>query len=196
MEMRSVFLRSLLVCGLVAWLSPTAHASTFVRASMDDLSVSNSTVVVGEVLTAESYWNETADFILTDARILINEVVKGSVRQKELVVTVLGGTVGDLSVVIPGGAQLHPGGAYVLFLSEGNLPGARGVQTVRDHGQGVFNLTLAKGQLRAVSQAAGHPMLADSTGETEAPGGIQGLLLDDLVEQVRAAARRSEEVQR
>lgn len=195
MRKLQIMLRSALACTLAAMAPAALYASTFVRASVDDLTLQNSTVVVGEVLDSESYWNADATFILTDVRIQISEVVKGSVAGNEVVVTLLGGTVGDLSVVIPGGAQLQTGGSYVLFLGPGNLPGARGVQTVLDHSQGIFRVAVVGDHLRAISQAAGHPLVADVRGETRTPGGIDGLLLDDLLNQIRTTHQRAQETE-
>ncbi len=164
-------------------------ASTFIRQSLDDLVANNETIVVGEVLGLRSYWNSDGSFILTDVRIAPREILKGSQPKKsELTVTVMGGTVGDLTTVIVGGAQLIQGNSYVLFLNRGDLPGVKAVHTVRDHGQGVFDLVLGKDGLRAVSQANRHPLLPDAKGRSEAPGGADGIPLSTLTNSIRELA--------
>lgn len=102
-----------------------AGATTLIRAGLEDLAATNDTVVVGEVLATQSYWNDEGTFILTDVRVAPAEVLKGrAARQRELTVTLMGGTVGDRTTVIVGGAELAPGRSYVLFLGEEDLPGA------------------------------------------------------------------------
>jgi hypothetical protein len=172
--------RRRLLCGILAitlalGVTAPASATTLIRAGLDDLTIGNGTIVVGEVLDAYSYWNESGTFILTDVRVAVHDVLKGQVRAGELTLTLLGGTVGDLTNLIVAGAELRPGNAYVLFLGERDLPGVEGkALTVSDHCQGVFDLVPAGEGLRAVSQAIRHPLLPDRRGSSEPPGGIQG----------------------
>jgi hypothetical protein len=177
---------------LVAVLAAPASATTLIRASLDHLTDGNATVVVGDVVDAYSYWNEDGTFILTDVRVAVNERLKGKLDDGELTVTIMGGTVGDLTTLIVGGAELIPDHSYVLFLDEEDLPGARGVRTVRDHCQGVFEVEIAEDGLRAVSQANGHPLLPDASGAFDAPGGAEGFPLEAMIETIRerATARR------
>lgn len=177
-----------------AMLAAPASATTLVRQGLDELVANNSTVVVGEVLDVHSYWNDGGTFILSDVTFATTEVLKGRIKPQEITVTVMGGTVGDLSTVIVGGAELVPGNAYVLFLDRSDLPGVQGALTVRDHSQGAFNLVVSpKGEMRAVSQAHRHPLLPDSLGETEAPGGAFGLSYDAMTRSIRQIASRPEE---
>jgi len=173
---------------LVAVLAAPASATTLIRASLDHLTDGNGTVVVGEVVDAYSYWNEDGTFILTDVRVAVNERLKGKLDDGELTVTIMGGTVGDLTTLIVGGAELIPEHSYVLFLDEEDLPGARGVRTVRDHCQGVFEVEIAEDGLRAVSQANGHPLLPDASGAFDAPGGAEGFPLEAMIETIRERA--------
>src|SRR6185436_6966830 len=131
--------------------------STLIRQSLNGLVAANPTIVVGEVLDAHSYWNDEGTFILTDVRIKATDVLKGDPRDTDFTVTLMGGSVGDLTTLIVGGAELVPGKPYVLFLNEGDLPGVQGVRTVRDHSQGVFEVVKARDGLRAISEANRHP---------------------------------------
>jgi hypothetical protein len=63
------------------------------------------------------------DFILTDVRIALHDALKGDAGGRELTVTIMGGEVGDRTVMIVGGPELVEGRSYVLFLNEENLPG-------------------------------------------------------------------------
>src|SRR5262245_48513498 len=86
-----------------------AGATTLIRASLDDLVATNSTIVVGEVLDTRSYWNAEGTFILTDARVAVRMALKGATNDEELTVTLLGGQVDDLAAVVVGGARLEAG---------------------------------------------------------------------------------------
>ncbi len=169
-----------------------ASATTLMRMDLDELATSNQMAVLGEVIDSHSYWNSDGTFILTDVRVAVLEVLKGNLEpKKELEITLMGGEVGDLTALIIAGAVLVPETSYVLFLNAEDLPGAEGVLTVRDHSQGVFEVSVAADQeLRAVSQANGHALVADASGATLAPGGFEGLPLDDLIRDIRAIANR------
>lgn len=171
-------------------LVPLASASTFSRADLAYLVAENETIVVGEAVDAHSYWNEERSFILTDVRVAVADVLKGSLAKREVTVTVPGGKVGELTSVIVGGADLRPGDYYVLFLRQGDLLGRRNVQYIREHGQGVFDVRIAGDGLRAFSQARTHTLLPDETGNAEPVGGAEGMSFTTLIESVRGLAAR------
>jgi hypothetical protein len=176
------------LCGALvlalAFAAP-APATTLIRAGLEDLVATHGTIVVGEVLEAHSYWNSNGNFILTDVRVLASEVLKGDAEDRLFTVTIPGGTVGELTTLILGGAELTPGSPYVLFLSEEDLPGAHRVRTVREHAQGVFEVRQTPAGPRAVSQAAGMPLVPDVTGQTAPPGGAEGLALETMIQSIR-----------
>ena len=176
----------------MAALATAASATTLVRASLDDLLSANRTVVVAEAVDAVSYWNRDHTFILTDVTVRPIETLKGEVAQ-ELTVTLMGGSVDDLTTLILGGAELIPGRSYVLFLNEEELPGALAATTVRDLSQGAFAIHQTKdGRLRAVSQANSLSLLADSQGNVLAPGGEEGFALESMVQELRERVERIE----
>lgn len=166
-----------------------AGATSLIRMGLEDLVTTNETVVRGRVIDVESRWNDDRTFLLTDVRFAADDVLKGARGDKEITITLMGGTIGDLTTMIVGGAELIPGREYVLFLNRETLPGARGALTVRDHCQGVFDVVRIPGGERAISQATRHPLLPGPFGESEAPGGGYGLLLGDMIRDVRRMAR-------
>lgn len=190
-------LHAALAMVMAAGVAAPSSASTLIRQSLNGLVAANPTIVVGEVLEAHSYWNDEGTFILTDVRLKATDVLKGNTRDTELTVTLMGGTIGDLTTMIVGGAELLPGKSYVVFLGDGDLPGVRGVRTVRDHSQGVFEVVKARDGLRAISEANRHPLHPDALGFVDPPGGAKGLLLSEMVRSIREIAARDtrEEVQ-
>ncbi|HZB28149.1 MAG TPA: hypothetical protein VE282_06250 [Gemmatimonadales bacterium] len=166
-----------------------AGATTLVHMSLEKLVATNEMVVLGEALEAHSYWGPGASLILTDVRFAVSEVLKGERPEKELTITLPGGRVGDRTHVLVGTAVLEPGNSYVLFLDRVKLPGATPVLAIRDHVQGAFDVKLAKDGLRAVSQAAEHPLVPDAIGSMEPPGGKEGVRLETLIRSIREIER-------
>lgn len=173
---------------IAASLAVPASATTLRRMSVDELVASNKTVVVGQVTDARSYWNQDKTFILTDVRLTVNEVVKGKLQDQEITVTIMGGRVGEITTLILGGPELIPGKSYLLFLNEEDLPGKR-AQTVRDLCQGAYDLVIGKDGLRAVSQANRHPLIPDRLGYIDAPGGVEGMPFNAMVQSIRSLVR-------
>lgn len=174
----------------VVTLTGTAGATTLIRASLDDLVRTNEQIVVAEVADTVSYWNSDGTFILTDVQLRTLSTLKGQAADQRLSVTLMGGTVGDTTALIMGGAELIPGQSYVLFLNSENLPGAERVTTVRDHCQGAYEIQLKGGELRAVSQANSHPLVPDRQGYVDAPGGVEGFPLEAMLQSVRETVNR------
>jgi len=176
---------------LLAGLAPApAEGSTFVRLGLEELTAGSNTIVLAEVLDTHSYWSPDETFILTDVRISPMRVLKGHSEEATFVVTLPGGTVGDLTTLIVGAAGLEPGHSYVLFLRDGGFAGVSGAQTVPEHSQGVFEVVRTAGGLRAVSQAVGKHVLPDAGGDAVPPGGRAGLPLDDLLQRIEALTGR------
>lgn len=171
-------------------LAHTGSATSLIRASVEVLTESNETVLVGEVLGAHSYWNDDASYILTDVEVAVRETLKGEATSDTVTVTLMGGTVGELTALVVGGASLEVGRSYVLFLDHEDLPGAPGTRTVGDHCQGVFDLEERSDGVRAISQARDQSLVADASGSFRVPGGDDGLMLEDLTAEVRAVAER------
>jgi hypothetical protein len=172
------------VAALAGAVDP-AGATTLVRADLDELAAENATIVLGQVEDARSYWNAEGTFILTDVRFKAHEVLKGALpKGRDLEITLMGGTVGDLTTLIIGGPQLIPGNTYILFLNQEDLPGAPGALTVRDLVQGAFDVVMTKDGLRAISQANGHPLVPDALGFIDAPGSVEGLELRSMIRSI------------
>jgi hypothetical protein len=179
-----------LILALAAGTAAPSGATSLIRQSLEGLVAANETIVVGQVLDAHSYWNEAGTFILTDLRIKATDVLKGDPKDDDFTVTLMGGTVGDLTTLIVGGAELIPGKPYVLFLSESDLPGVRGVRTVPYHSQGVFEVVKARDGLRAISEARRHALVPDALGFVDPPGGAEGFRLADLTSKIRETVAR------
>jgi len=173
---------------IAASLAVPASATTLRRMDVSELVSSNRTVIVGQVTDSRSYWNKDKTFILTDVSLAVNEVVKGNLQDREITITIMGGRVGEITTLILGGPELIPGKSYLLFLNEEDLPGKK-AQTVRDLCQGAYDLVIGKDGLRAVSQANRHPLIPDRLGYIDAPGGVEGIPFNAMVQSIRSLAR-------
>ena len=183
-----IALASLAVVGAAVLATPAA-ATTLIRMGVGELVGRNESAVLGRVVEIASRWNDTQDFILSDVRVAVEESVLGTGTPDEMTFTVMGGTVGDRSVVIVAGPELEVGGRYLLFLGREDLPGSTRTMTVRDLSQGIFDVTGTGAAARVVSQAVHHPLLPDCAGAVEPPGGAMGLPLSQFAAEIRNAAR-------
>ena len=130
-------------------------------------------------------WNEDHTFIVTEVRLAPTEVLKGQAEKREMTVTIMGGQVGDTTVLVLGAPVLIPGQSYVLFLNDEHLPGVKAL-TVRDQLQGAFDVIETSEGIRAISQANNHPLLPDKNGVSSPPGGLEGFSLEGLKSSIRA----------
>lgn len=182
-----VLLRGLALCAVVAAAFLPAAATSLIRADLPLLVAENAMIVRGEVVSVESYWNEEGTFILSDVRVAVDETFKGP-RQREVVITVMGGTVGDLSTVIVAGPEIEVGKRYLLMLNREDLPGRHSVMTVRDLSQGIFDVVDGPEGDWAINQAVHHELLPDKSGSVEPAGGFSGISLENLGRTIRQLA--------
>jgi hypothetical protein len=171
--------RSVLVLAASALPVAPSGATTLIRQNLDLLTRHNELILRATVLELHSYWNADRTLILTDVRARPELVLKGA-PLGDVTFTLMGGTVGSVTTLVVGGADLAPGSDYVLFLTHADLPGAKNRLTIRDHAQGVFDIEHG----RAFSQAMADPLLPDELGETDVPGGEAGIALEDLVREI------------
>jgi hypothetical protein len=184
------WLPCVLTLAMAAAAAMPASASILARRSLEDLVAYNGIIVLGDVVETHSFWNREGSFILTEARVVTHEVLKGKLKSHEITVTLPGGTVGGLTAVIVGGAQLAPGRSYLLFLNRKSFLGAKDVLAVGDLAQGVFEVVTRPGGARAVSQARDRELMPDLFGERAALGGPQGLPLEALRKSIHDLAIR------
>lgn len=174
---------------LLAAGSPPTQATTFERLGLETLATLSTHVVRGQVLSAESVWNEDKSAIYTRARLRVDEAIAGKVPGKEIVVFVPGGRVGDTIQTVIGAPTLETGKDMVLMLSTADSSGF-GVVGLS---QGAFNLKRdpASGKTLAISQATEFlpPIAAEETARS--PTGAEGILLEELVRTVQEVKRQT-----
>lgn len=174
-------------------ISINSYATTYKRAKLDVLVAHNKKIVVAKVLKEQSQWNEKRDFLETRVNLEIARVIKGDSDEREMTMTLMGGSNEEVTHLIVGGAELHVGNMYLLFIDEMKLPGNRQPQvSIPEHAQGVYDIVNRQGRQYAISQANGHHMVADDSGQTEPVGGSSGMPLEQLIRLIENAMRTGE----
>lgn len=162
-----------------------SQASTFTSMGLPDLVSEADAVIQGRVIGVESFWNEPGTMILSEARVVVEEVVHGS-ASPEVTILTFGGEVGHERVTAIGFPRFSPGERLLLFL--GKQPDG----SIRVVGY-------QQGQFRIVPTASGKEMAVsalDAEVRVLAPGGRVATRpkvvdLSLFKDQIRAEARRN-----
>jgi len=99
---------------LLCVTAPRAQGSTFLAMSLDDLVRQADAVIQGEVIDLESFWTPSGRIIATDATIVVDERLVGTMPSVVKVRT-FGGKVGDFSVEAHGFPIFQKGERVLLF---------------------------------------------------------------------------------
>jgi len=170
-----------LVAFVVAAAVP-AGASTFLAMNQQELVAASDAVVIGEVMQVQSYWNDGATAIVTDALVRVNETLTGEAPGIVQVRT-FGGQVGPVRIEAHGFPTFETGQQLVLHLqNDGDAASVVGYQ------QGQFRVVVRQsdGVRVAVPTVDSGANLVHADGSAVAPQRVR--TLDALRDEVRAAA--------
>ncbi|HXU09829.1 MAG TPA: matrixin family metalloprotease, partial [Blastocatellia bacterium] len=109
-------IKSVLLLTIVFILTQTSSATTAVRPSDDDLNIGARAIIRGKVVSIESAADETTNRIYTYITIKVQEVIKGQITERRIVIKEMGGQVGDRISVIYGNPQFKRGEKVFLYL--------------------------------------------------------------------------------
>jgi hypothetical protein len=109
-------IRSVLLLTTALILTQTSSATTAVRPSDDDLSIGARAIVRGKVVSIESAADDATNRIYTYITIKVQEVIKGQITERRIVIKEMGGQVGDRISVIYGNPQFKRGERVFLYL--------------------------------------------------------------------------------
>jgi len=182
---------------LAIWfISSEGYASSMRRLGVEELTNLSSNIIIGGVTNISSYWSFGHSTIHTDVTIELMTVLEGKIADNSIILELLGGTVDGITTAVVGGPSFRVGEEVLLFLGS-----ARSVmyqaERIRFYlvglSQGKFNLksTGGKDQRLALSEASQHSLLHDKDGKTMPPGGTGGLLLQELLRQIKQATPES-----
>lgn len=103
-----------LVSTLLSWVP--AEATIIRPFDLVGLAYEAHVVVHGEVVAQESRWSEDGSRIYTYSEVTVRERVKGTDVPETVLVKQIGGTVDEVTMQVPGTAQIVVGDEVVLFL--------------------------------------------------------------------------------
>jgi hypothetical protein len=177
--------QSFLGAGLLLLAAP-ASGSTFVHMSRAELTEKASAVVVGNVLSVESFWTRSGRIIVTEAMVEVEDAILGE-APSVVIVRTFGGTVNGFTVEAHGFPTFRQGERLLLFLEKDQADA--GATRVLGYQEGQYRVALDKaGREVAYPTVDGDAQLLTADGKP-APR-PRPILLDDLRGEIRAAARQ------
>jgi hypothetical protein len=113
---------ALVLClGASLFIASRLEAATVWRLSLEELVAKADLIVVATVSEQTSRWNKYGR-IVTDVTLAVDQPIKGDTSNGEqLVVTTLGGTIGELLMKVEGSARFVSGSSVLVFLRQ--VPG-------------------------------------------------------------------------
>jgi hypothetical protein len=172
--MRRFLPTTLLVLG---FLGGSANATTVAELSVVDLDRTAEIVVLGDVVRVESFWD--GGLIVTETTISVEQCLSGQC-DAEVVVTSIGGQVGDIVQQVEGAAMYAAGDRVCAFLRQDS----RQQMVTVGMAQGLFHLVEVDGSVLAWADHSGMT-LVDRRGELHAGAGQVTYHLVDLIYAVR-----------
>lgn len=169
----------------LALVALSSRASTFISVGLRELVSQADAVIQGRVVEVESFWNEPGTMILTEAQVVVEEIVHGSASP---VVTILtfGGEVGHERVTAVGFPRFSPGERLLLFLDKQRDGSIR----VVGYQQGQYHIVpTASGKEMAVSALDAEVRVLAPGGRVATRPKVVNLSL--FKDQIRAEARRN-----
>lgn len=122
-------------------------ATTMLPLSIEELIDKSPLIITGEVVSIETYENQENGIIHREVAVIPNEVLKGEISPDiPIIVYVLGGTIGERAVFVPGSPEFEVGEKVLLFLMDHK----DGKMWVRGLAQGKFTLIETPEGIKAV----------------------------------------------
>lgn len=174
--------RTLVLVALLGGLP--VGATTMLRADLPQMAQTSDAVVQGVVRRVQSRWSGDKRRIVTDVEIQVTESLKGQ-SGGTVLVTQLGGRVGDIGQVVSGLASFSEGEEVVVFLEK------RGVSAFQLAGmaQGKYQVQRAGPSAMAVPAPTGDAVLIDPKTRQETVSSAKTLSLEELKAAVRTAVQ-------
>jgi uncharacterized protein YjbI with pentapeptide repeats len=169
-----VMISILMICGSIA------RATTAILINDEDLILSSRAIVRGRVTGIESRFDEKKEIIYTYITIKVEEVFKGEISSREIVIRQAGGQVGNFVQMVQGSPRFVPAERVLLYLN-----------TASDGALQVAHLFMGKFTIKKDPQTGGYYVRRSPQGvrllEHAQTGEITNLMeLDRYREKIRA----------
>ena len=115
-----------LVINLLFWQSGTVKCFGWMtKFGLEELTDQASHVIVGKVIAKRSSWDSQKTKIYTDVRISVDEVIKGSLNKREIVIRHLGGEIPeeDIGMKVSDMSEFNVGEDVLIFIKPGRSKG-------------------------------------------------------------------------
>ncbi|MGH9798467.1 MAG: hypothetical protein ACRD5D_09975, partial [Candidatus Polarisedimenticolia bacterium] len=150
-------------CGLlsIALMVPEARAAMVPAMDLEEMAGRAEVIVLGTVEEAKPAWVEGGRLIVTRVAVGVEQSLKGGPRSR-VEFTVIGGRVGETTLVASGAPVFRPGERVVLFLDRSPAPGEP-AEAVRARPLGVTGWNLGTMPVRrdpATGRSLVHPRVA------------------------------------
>jgi hypothetical protein len=184
-------LKALLLATLLLAAIPGAAAQTISDSpSFDELVAKAGSIVLTEVLETRSSWRQLQSkrVVVTEVRLRVEKSIKGS-ADGVMTITLLGGTVGDVTQHVAGTPRFMVGDSDVLFLSSTRTL----VSPFVGRSRGRFRIVTGRsGAGRYVANSALQPLVntTDYAHPRRLGSGERALALDDFIAAITAKVGR------
>ena len=170
----------------VLTLSVRVFPTTVEKFTLDDLVQKSGRIIVGKCISRESRWNDRNTLILTTARFVVSEPLKGSSDGFVDVVTV-GGTLDGITQTVSGMPVFEPEEEVLLFLE----PSKNGAWQPLGMSQGKFRILRNRqtGEQEVVHSLSGLELYDPSSRSLSQQERPSRALLKPMVEKIRKMVR-------
>jgi len=117
MHRRRFYLSSIVGCFLVIAFSGAALATTAIIPRDDEMVVESRVILTGRVTDVSTAVDKNTDLVYTYIRLQVNEVLKGQIIDREVVLKELGGETRDRGTMIFGMPRFQPGQDVLVYLN-------------------------------------------------------------------------------
>ncbi len=108
---------AIVVALLILGMTASSVSALMLEKNLNELTDEANYIVVGNVKEVKSAWDDNKTNIYTNVTIGIEKVVKGKKIEREVIVKIQGGEVGDLKQWVEGEPEFVSGEKVLLFLS-------------------------------------------------------------------------------
>jgi len=154
----------------------SSHALKELNRSTPDLARSSSDIVVAKCVSSEARIDEKTGFIFTYTTFKVDESLKGK-YDDELVLRIVGGTVGDKTVSSPYLPNFKPNEEVVLFLGPENSSGYPVLQSIN---KGIYRVSNDSTATKVITTPVNDLKLYNSRTDQRLQGNDK-LSLDDFI---------------
>ena len=108
----------LLTLAVICWCFGPAQTVPAARAPVSEQQLISEAdqIIIGTIASSHSYWDDRHEIILTDYVIAVESVLKGETSRSEFTITIEGGEVGDVGLLVSEEAHFTQGERVLLYL--------------------------------------------------------------------------------